>query len=32
MIMKNNSQIFSFKECSFTVQKGREGTARVQKP
>lgn len=27
--MKNNCAVFSFKDCSFQVQKDREGAARV---
>jgi hypothetical protein len=29
MLMKNNCAVFQFKDCSFEVQKDREGAARV---
>jgi hypothetical protein len=29
ILMKNNCAVFSFKDCSFQVQKDREGAARV---
>jgi hypothetical protein len=28
--MKNNCAVFQFRDCSFEVQKDREGAARVQ--
>lgn len=29
LIFRNNSHVFSFKDCSFALQKDREGSARV---
>ena len=29
MLMKNKCSVFSFRDCSFTVQKEKEGTARI---
>lgn len=31
MLMKNNCAVFQFRDCSFEVQKDREGAARVKK-
>jgi hypothetical protein len=29
LLMRNNSSVFSFKDCSFAIQKDREGAARI---